>query len=482
MPDEPIPGSAGTGGSTTEPTSLNPNEPPGTPDEGAAAGPSGPSWWPDASGDPTEQGASSPASPSSAELGGHGQGPRDPYGQGPYGQGPYGQPSPPGPPAGQPQPPGQYGQSQYGAPPPSGPYGQGPYSQDPYGQGQPHQGPYGQPPYGQPPYGQPPYGQNPYGQNPYGQNPYGQGQNPYGQPPYGQGQPPYGGYGPQQGGYSGPGQGPFQGHGYNWTYVPPRPQRTPEERRKRNRRLGGLFALFVVFLGVGILIGALIAPANPTTVAIGLVSKTMTAATQAGTYHYVDLATVRGEKDNISGDAGPAGGRQVISETCKTGINVFDLRLVKGVVYFRGNGPAVVDQLGVAKSSARADLDKWVKVTKGEPKYHTFAEGITTRSNISQLKTTIVPVKSATESGTTKVTGSLRLTKTQSGGAAALLITSATSLPRSLTGDAPTVTGGRYTLSWTFSHFRESLHVAAPPHALTYAALHAAPPKKSLCG
>lgn len=468
MPDEPNSGGAETGRPTPERSSWAPNpaEPPGpgTPTDPTAQGP-----WTHASNEPTHQGHEAHTQPGAISQPPYGQ---PPYGQGqpPYGQGhaPYGQ--------GQPYPPAPYGPGQ--PPPGPGQYGQAPYGQPPYGQGQFGQAPYAQ---GQPPYGQgqpPPYGQGqppPYGQ---GQAPYGQGQPPYGQGHYGQ--PAYGGYQAQPGGYGGPGSGPIH-YGYNWPYVPPRPERTPEERRKRNRRLGGLAGLFVVFLGVGILIGALIAPANPTTVASGLVSNTMAATAQAGTYHYVDLATIGGLPDNISGDAGPNGGRQVITQRCADGTNVFDLRLVKGVVYFRGNGPAVLDQLGVPKANAHAEVDKWVKVTKGEKPYTSFADGITARSNISQLKTTIVPAKSSVQDRTTKVSGYLRLSKSKADGTAALLITTATSLPRSLTGVA-TLTGHRYTLAWTFSHFHEKLAVTAPAHPVAFTSLHAKTPSTSVCG
>ena len=367
------------------------------------------------------------------------------------------------------------------------------YGEPPYGQTGHAQPPYGQPPHGQPGsgqpgpgYGQPGYGQ-PYGLSPQGPGPYGQGHAP-GQPgaPYGQGQygaygSPYGGYGPNAGGYS---PGPQMGHSYNWPYVPPKPRATPEERRKRTRKLLAFLGVFVVFLGVGILIGALIAPVNPTTTAEGLVSKTISAATQAGTYHYVDLATLAGVSDNITGDASPHGGRQVISQRCSGGMNVFDLRLVSGTVYFRGNAPAVVDQLGVASTRASTVVNKWVKVTKGETPYTSFADGITTRSNIAQLKTTIVAASSAADPITppaTKVSGYLRLSKKASAGTAALLITTSTSLPRSLTGTAK-ITGGHYTVSWTFSHFHEHVNVTAPASPVAYTSLHARTPPKTACG
>lgn len=499
MPDEPTPGSASTGGPSDEqPSSQSPapdrtdaSSDPTEPAQPAESTASGPSWWPHAQ--PSTDAPRGQYGPQGGPSGGHpggqagpqGQGQQGPYGQpGPYGsEGVYGQPG-----VGQPdpyghQPEGQHGpQGQYG---PQGQFGRNPYEQSPAG-GYGPQGQYGRNPYDQSPaggYGQPAQGS--YGQpHQGGYAPQGD----YGQAPQGgYGQPAAPGYGPQgsygpgpYGGYGTGQQPPYQG--YNWPYVPPRPKRSPEEQRKRNRRAAGFLAVFIAFLGVGILIGSLIAPANPTTVADALVTRTVTAVTQAGSYHYVDLATLVGVSDDITGDAGPSGGRQVISERCESGTNVFDLRLVKGVVYFRGNSPAVVDQLGVAQAKAQADVDKWVKVTKGETPYTSFSDGISTKSNISQLKTTLVPrTSSSNNHATTKVLGYLRLSKTQWAGKAALLVATGTSLPRTLTGDA-TVTGGRYTVSWTFSHFHEKLNVTAPAHTVPYSSLHATKPSASACG
>lgn len=466
MPDEPIPGTAGTGDVTSEPTAQQPaptNPPPGerTATPGSEPGPAPEQGYPH-----YEQG-SGYGSGGPQGAGGPG-GPYGPYGQAPYGQGQYGQ--------------GQYGQGQYGqAPHGQGPYGQ--YGQGPYGQG-PH-GQYGQDPYGQGPYGQ--YGQGQYGQGPYGQGQYGQG--PYGQGQYGQGQ--YGQYGQSQygsqGSYGPGGPGSFQGGSYNWPYVPPRPERTPEERRRRTRRTLALAAVFVLCVGVGIGIGASIAPTNPTTVARALVSQTIAATERAGTYHYVELSTAAGLPDDISGDAGPNGGRQVITQRCSTATDVFDLRLVNGDVYFRGNTAAVVDQLGVTKTRATSDADEWVKVTKAEGGlYHSFSEGITARSNISQLPTVIVPRSSTKDSQasppTTTIAGRLYAGKGKTPvGTAALVITTSSLLPRTLTATAEG-TEGRITISWTFSHFHENLSVKAPPNAIPYSALGATPPKATACG
>lgn len=298
--------------------------------------------------------------------------------------------------------------------------------------------------------------------------------------------PPWGGQFPGAG-YQG---GPYspQAAPYSWPYVPPpppRPPASPEERRRRRRLRLAFAGLLVLAVGAGIGIGAAIAPTNPATVAQGLVNKSIAAATSAGSYRYTEHSTVLGAPDDITGDAGPAGGRQVITQRCKSGTNVFDLRLVKGVVYFRGNTPAIVDQLGVTSTRARSVAGHWVKVVKGEKPYSSFADGITAAANISQLRSTIVARASKTVAGSspqsTEIVGALSAGKGKRPiGTAALMIATSTSLPRTLQATAST-TGDHYTLTWTFKNFGEKVRVAAPTNPIAYSGLHASTPSKSAC-
>lgn len=367
----------------------------------------------------------------------------------------------------------------YGPPSPGAPYGSPPPGAGPGG-------PYGVPPYGGPgnpyaapvpgyPYGAPaggayvPYGGHPFASQPYGDQPYGGlpgGYGPYGAPPYG-GHP-----------YAG------QLYGGQFPAPPARAPLNPEERRRRRRR-GLVFAgVLVLALGAGIGIGAAVAPTNPSVGAQALVSQAVAAATHAGTFHYVELSTANGSPDNIIGDAAPDGGRQVITQRCTSGTDIFDLRLVKGVVYFRGNAAAVVDQLGVATTRAVGTTGRWVRVTKGEKPYKTFANGITTSSNLHQLPTTFVARSSAAMPGSsppsTRVSGGIYAGKgKQPVGTASLIVTTATLLPRSLNGQAVNGTSGAHlSLSWTFSHWHQRVDVAAPGNPLAYSSLGAHPPTK----
>ena len=257
-----------------------------------------------------------------------------------------------------------------------------------------------------------------------------------------------------------------------------------QEDRSRSARRGLLIALVVVVvIGVGFAIGALLAPASPKTAAVGLVKSSTAAAEQAGTFHYVEISTNDGSINRIRGDAAPDSGRQTITARGKAGLDVFDLRLVSGVVYFRGNRAAVIDQLGVPTGKAAAVVDRWVAIHKGQGAYKTFAAGITTSSNISQLTDTFVPTSSQDITGSsppaTRVLGALFAGKGKpSVGAAALVVTKSSSLPQSMTGAAVGTDGTRLSLTWTFSRWHQKVMVAAPAGALPYSSIGATTPTK----
>lgn len=325
--------------------------------------------------------------------------------------------------------------------------------------------------------------------------PYGSRYGPYQGPqhhPYGPPQSPYGPPQPQN-----PYGEPQNAPPYSWPYVPPRaprPQLSPEERRRRTRRGLAFAGTILLAVGAGIGIGAAIAPTSPATVANMLVSRAITSATTARTYHYVELSTVVGEPDDIKGDAAPNGGHQLIRQRCRpvrtdttNRTSIFDLRLVHGVVYFRGNVVALVDELGVAASRVTSLAGKWVKLVKGEKPYRTFEEGITTNSNASELRSAIFPTSSRTVLGSspssTEVVGAALKTKktNETLGTAVLVMNTSTGRPLTLRASAVLQDTQQYTVSWTFSRFGEKVHVVAPPHPVSYASLHAKPPAKTTC-
>ncbi|MHB8219212.1 MAG: hypothetical protein ACYDHU_02655 [Acidimicrobiales bacterium] len=238
-------------------------------------------------------------------------------------------------------------------------------------------------------------------------------------------------------------------------------------------------------LAAGIGIGVWIAPTSPAATARSLMRSAIVAATRAGTFHYAQRSTTNGLPDNIIGTAAPNSGRQTITQRGSSGTDVFDLRLVHGVVYFRGNEAAVVDQLGVSVAHAPGVTERWVSIRHGEAVYQSFEDGITTKSNLSQITSSMVPQSTSPISGTaspqTQIAGEIIVGKHKvTGGAATLDVTNSTSLPTSLTGRATDqATGASISLTWTFNHWRERVNVRAPASSTPYSSLGAIPPSPS---
>ena len=188
--------------------------------------------------------------------------------------------------------------------------------------------------------------------------------------------------------------------------------------------------------------------------------------------------------EQIAGLAGSNGGSQRITANGASGSNEFDLRLVKGVVYFRGNTAAVIDQLHVPSAKAPSVAHTWVKVTKGEAPYKTFEQGITAKSNIAQLHTVFVAQSSGPVAGSrpaeTRIVGGLNTGKGHAVGQAVLVIATGTSRPQRLTARAVGSTGttGSTVLRWTFGHYGQKVSVTAPPGAIAYSSLGAQPSGK----
>lgn len=239
---------------------------------------------------------------------------------------------------------------------------------------------------------------------------------------------------------------------------------------------------------------------------MALTKSSVAAGISAGTVRYVELSTTNGVRDDISGSAAPTGGTQEITETAASGLNYFDLRLVKGIVYFRGNKPALIDQLGLTAAKATSYVNRWVSVRKGEKPYKTFADGITTKSNLSQLTSLFVadssgsaPANSqaasseATSSSSadpspassqaasyqltsappdTVITGKLFDGKGHPPiGTARLTVSTASLLPQSFAALAVGGNGARLTLSWRFSDWHKAVRVKAPSGAVSYSSL-----------
>ncbi len=244
-------------------------------------------------------------------------------------------------------------------------------------------------------------------------------------------------------------------------------------------------AVLALALGAGVGIGAAIAPTAPPT-PTAQVTRAVAAATAAGSFHYTESSTTNGQREDIEGAATAGGGWQIITQSTAAHPrtpDVFDLRLIGGTVYFRGNAPALLDQLGVSTAQVASLLGKWVSVVKTDALYHQFADGITVSSNLSQIHTTFVAtaVKAVPQSNPpqTRITGGLADGKGRSPlGSASMVVVTATGLPKNLTGGVTSGTA-RLTLTWTFSGFGHRVTVTTPSSPITYASLGAKPPSTS---
>ena len=257
----------------------------------------------------------------------------------------------------------------------------------------------------------------------------------------------------------------------------PRPQ--PAKARDVpavTRRFWVLAAASVLLAaGAGVGIGAAIAPGNPLASAKAAVSKALAAGQRAGSYRYAQLSTVDGVPDNIVGYADRAGGRQQITQ----GSAVSTLLLVHGVVYFKGNKSAMVSALGAPSAVAIRDAGKWVSVPASAGVYTSLADGITTASNLSEIRSLITATSvSSGPHGTTVVHGKLVVGAGVAPTGTASFTIASTGLPARIDAHG-TVDGGITSYTWTFDHWGSTQRVVAPASPIPYSTLGATPPSSS---
>jgi hypothetical protein len=200
-------------------------------------------------------------------------------------------------------------------------------------------------------------------------------------------------------------------------------------------------------------------------------------ATQAaGGFHYVSNAGGP-QTQQIVGDAGPSGGKQVISDNSSFGAEQFTLVLAGGVVYFQGNAPALQDQLGVPAASAPALAGRWVSVAAADGPYSVVAPGITTADQA--LEITMVPgsTTQVTVAGAaaTRIAGTLPTQPGLSDSAVHLDVDPTSHLPISYV-TAATVGGARVTSTTTFTAWGTAPTVTAPTGAVAWSTLGASAP------
>ncbi len=178
---------------------------------------------------------------------------------------------------------------------------------------------------------------------------------------------------------------------------PPAPSTTPPRRTSPILAVVALFAatgIIAAGIGVGSVLlvrhiqGTQSTSGSPTAVPATTGSaaearalyQQAVASTRASTgFHYVAV-TAGGYPQTIVGDAGQSGGSQAITFDSNYGAEQFTLLLVGTTVYFKGNVPAIEDQLGVSAASATSVDGKWVSVVGGNGPYTILQPGITAGS------------------------------------------------------------------------------------------------------
>jgi len=214
-----------------------------------------------------------------------------------------------------------------------------------------------------------------------------------------------------------------------------------------------------------------------TTTPQALFNDAVNATRTAAGFHYVSHST-GSEPQTFVGDAGPSGGRQVITFDSTYGTEQFTLLLVSGIVYFQGNTPALEDQLGVAASSAPALQSKWVSVSQGDGPYSVLEPGITVSDQASELL--LDPAAASrvtTQNGVDayRITGSVPAQQGGVTGTAHLDITSATHQPLTYV-TAELVGGVSLTSTTTFSGWGTAPTVTAPSGTVAWSTLGATEP------
>jgi hypothetical protein len=203
------------------------------------------------------------------------------------------------------------------------------------------------------------------------------------------------------------------------------------------------------------------------------------ASTRASTgFHYVAV-TAGGEAQTIVGDAGQSGGSQAITFDSNYGAEQFTLLLVGTTVYFKGNVPAIEDQLGASAASATSVEGKWVSVVRGNGPYTVLQPGITAGSQAT-LTLPLTPESSArvTDAGgvtATRISGIVPATNNLPAGTGSLDIAPRTDLPIIFTS---TISGGTVVLTFTttFSAWGTAPSVSAPTGAIAWSSLTTAVP------
>jgi hypothetical protein len=286
-----------------------------------------------------------------------------------------------------------------------------------------------------------------------------------------------------------------------WAFPPQPPAWPPAPSTTPPKRISRILAVVAVFAATGIIAAGIgvgsvllvrhiqgnqstsgLPTAVPGTTAGAAEARALyqqaVASTRASSgFHYVAVSA-GGAAQTIVGEAGQSEGSQTITFDSNYGAEQFTLLLVGTTVYFKGNVPAVEDQLGVSAASATSVEGKWVSVVRGNGPYIVLQPGITAASQASEMALTPESSAGVTDAGgvaATRISGIIPATNNLPAGTGSLDIAPRTDLPiiyRS------TISGGVVVLTFTttFSAWGIAPSVSAPTGAIAWSSLTTATP------
>lgn len=250
----------------------------------------------------------------------------------------------------------------------------------------------------------------------------------------------------------------------------------------------------VIAVGAGVAVGLLTRPhqSTPSTGSSSNPSPTSAAQSQALAAYHAAISTMRGStgfhyvartggagpQQQIVGDAGASSGRQLITLNASYGDEQFTLLLMNGLVYFRGNGPALQDQLGVSAAKAPSLVNKWISVAKGDGPYNVLQPGITISDQADETALQAESTSAVTESDGTnalRITGKVPPQQGAPSGTGYLDVATSSHQPIVY---ASTIAANGVTLTstTTFSKWGAAPSVTVPTVSATWASLGATEP------
>ena len=284
----------------------------------------------------------------------------------------------------------------------------------------------------------------------------------------------------------------------NWAYPPQPPSwpslpPTPPKRPSRTLPIAAAIAITILVGAAGGIAVAFLTrhqtntpgsgaaptsgPTSPaTSAALTLYNQAVAAMNGAPGFHYVSVSTGP-NPETITGDAGVAGGRQLITFNASYGAEQFTLLLVGSTVYFEGNAPAIEDQLGVSSANAAPLVSHWVSVSSNDGPYSVLQPGITVADQAQEIPLVPVSTQSTTVSGAAaiRIIGTIPAANGTPAETAHLDVLPSTKVPVAYASSF-TESGTAVTESVAFTQWGTAPTVSAPSGAVAWSTLTTAPP------